>query len=76
MTGWAFILLVWLEGLPQPVQDASLYIKGDLPECQEHEANVRDLYEVGAAHPVYGVKIVGWRTWCLRMPKPAEGEET
>lgn len=76
MTGWAFILMVWLAGADRPQVDASLWLNDDLTKCQEAERKFRHLYEVGEPHPVLGETVTGFKTFCLRMPKPAEGRET
>ena len=75
MTGWAFILLVWLAGAPAPVQDASIYaVKRS--DCEDMAADARRRYVIGKRHPVYGVPIAGIHAACLEIEKPPKGEDT
>ena len=75
MTGWAFILLVWLAGAPAPVQDASIYM-AKRADCEANVKQARELYEIGKPHPIYGVPVAGIHAVCLEIEKPPEGQST
>lgn len=75
MTGWAFILLVWLQGAPGPVQDASIY-SHTRAECEANVKLAHERYEIGAPHPVLGIPVRGIHAECLEIEKPPEGERT
>lgn len=76
MNGWAFILLVWLQGASVPQFDVSLWFDGDLTECQEAKEAFKPVYKVGAPHPLFKVTVTGFKMFCLRLPRPVEEEAT
>lgn len=76
MTGWAFILLVWLAGAPAPVVDAAIYAK-TREACETLRAEVHKRYEIGKPHPVIGLlEVRGIHAACLEIEKPPEGQNT
>ena len=78
MTGFAFIVLVFLQGMPAPVADITLMRFVDThEECAANQVTADEFLTVGEPHPIIGhPPIAHYKTFCLEMWKPpAENEK-
>lgn len=76
MNGFAFILMVWLQGALAPQTDISVWISGEQENCENLARQFETIYKVGKPHPVFGGMVTGLESFCLHAPKPPDGEPT